>query len=72
MSYVQNFFKKTVYKKTKKSHSAEKLYFKTLFYFETVIQLKGGPFGAKKNREKSRTVPKKTSKGPFRLAELKK
>ena len=39
-----------------------------LFYFETAKQLKEVPFGAKqKFREKSRTVPKKFQRGPFRI-----
>ena len=63
MSYVENLKKKHYTKKSQKSHSAEKLYFKTLFYFETVIQLKGGPFGAKKNSQKKSHSAEKTSKG---------
>ena len=55
--------KKNYTKKSQKSHSAEKLSFKTLFYFETVIQLKGDPLVQKKILEKKSHSAEKKSKG---------
>ena len=49
------------------SHSAKKLRkgdpLGFLKLFETLKNLKGGPFGDKQNSKKSRTVPKKNPKG---------
>ena len=57
----------------KKSHSAEKLKGETLWDFSTSIlsqnskKIEGDPSG-EKIRKKSRTMPKKTERGPFSLA----
>ena len=56
------------------SHSAEKLkkgdplgFLKLQFAVKYQKNLKGGPFGDKKNSKKSRTVTKKLKAGPYSL-----